>query len=211
MRLGIGADETHGQTGIASARGAPAAVGVIVGRTRQVVMDDDRHLRNVDAPGGQVGRHHHGYARSLEIRQHLAALALAELAMQRFGCDAALAQLIGHDLGCEFGGHEYQHPVPRVLRQQMPQQAGAQAGVHGDGAVADGRCGSRVPRERDAQRLAQQGIGKALHRRGKRGRKKQVLAARGQQCRNPLPLGSKAGVQHAVGLVEHHNFYRVNG
>ena len=174
-------------------------------------MDDDGHLRNINTPCGQVGRYHHGHARRLEIRQHLAALALAELAMQRFGGYAALTQLIGHDLCGEFGGHEHQHPIPPVLRQQMPQQAGAQPGVHGDGAVADGRCRRRIQRERDAKGLAQQGIGQGLHRSGKRGREKQVLAARGQQCRNLRPLRSKAGVQHAVGLVEHQHFNGVDG
>ena len=211
MRLGIGADKAHGQTGVASAGGAPAAVGVIVDRARQVVMDDDRHLRNINTPGGQVSRHHHGHPRSLEIGQHLAALALAELAMQWFSRKATFAQLVSHDLRCEFGSHEYQHPVPCVLRQQMPQQAGAQPCVHGDRAVADGRCRRSVPRERDAQRFVQQGIGQGLRSRGKRGREKQVLAARGQQCPNPLPLGSKTGVQHAVGLVQHQNLHDVDG
>jgi hypothetical protein len=33
----------------------------------------------------------------------------------------------------------------------------------------------------------------------------------GAVVQQSAPTGSKNGVQHAVGLVEHHNFYRVNG
>ena len=173
-------------------------------------MDHHRHLRNIDAPRSQIGGDHYRDPPGLEVRQHLAAFALAELAVQGLGCDCAFAQFIRHDFGGEFGGDKNQHPIPRVLRQQMAQQAGAHIRIDRDRAVGD--CcrsgGSRF--HGDAQWLVQHAFGQGLHPRRKGGGKKQVLAARWQLRCNARPLLRKACVEHAIGLVQHQRVHRID-
>ena len=123
--------------------------------------------------------------------------------MKRLGIDAGLAQLVGNHFGGMFGRHKHQHPAPAVLRHQVAQELGAPAGVHGDGALHDIGQVLWLGLNLDAHRVAQQRLGQRLHRRGKGGREKQVLALLGQQSQNAGQLFGKAQVQQAVGFIQH--------
>ena len=125
VRLGHSADKADGHTTLASAACAADAVGVVNGRAGQVVIHHRRKLGNVDAARCHVGCHHHLHAFSLEVHQNLRAFALAELAMEGFGLDVGLAQLVGHDFGSVFGGYKHQHAAPFFGLDHMAQQLGA--------------------------------------------------------------------------------------
>ena len=221
MRLGRGADEAHRGAAQPGAAGAADAVGVVVGRARQVVVDHRRQRRDVDAARGQIGHHQHANAPGAEGRQHLGAGALAQLAVQRMRRHALAAELVRDQLGGMAGGDEDQHPVPAMRLQQLAQHAGAPAGVERNRALVDvgmgrgalaalpGRAGDRPRRDVDAHRRAQQRIGQRLHRRREGRREQQVLPARRQQRQHAGQLVGEAQVEQPVGLVEHQRAHMV--
>ena len=72
----------------ARAAGPTDAVDVVLGDHRQLVVDDVGQLLDVEAAGGDVGRHEDGDAALLEVGQRLDPLGLALVAVDRGGVDA---------------------------------------------------------------------------------------------------------------------------
>ena len=206
MRGAIGADEADGLAAGAGAAGAADAVGVIHRRARQVVVDHGRQAGDVDAARGHVGGHQDLQTAGLEIGQHLAALSLAAIPMQRGGADAGGLQLAGHPVGAMPAGHEDQHALPAMGVQQMAQQQGALRRVHLDHALADVRRGGVTWRDVDALRLIQQLFRQRAHRGREGGGEQQVLAVGRQQGQHAAQFVGEAEVEQAVGFVQHQGF-----
>src|SRR5690349_4779770 len=99
VRVGGRRDKTDGKAGFAGASGAPDAVNVIRGGTREVVVADHGQLRDVEAAGGEVGGDEHADARILEVVEGLAAGSLAEFTLEVHGADPVLPQFVG-DMTC---------------------------------------------------------------------------------------------------------------
>ena len=202
MRLRLGGHEADGQAAGAGARGASDAVGVVGGRARQVVVDDDGQERDVDAARGQVGGDHHVPAPRFEFVEHGLACALAHLAVKSGGKDASEVELVGHVLTGVACGHEHQHSLLRVLGDELTQQGGALFVVHGDGALGDVGRLRLGTLDADAHRIAQPSLGQALHC-GQKGRAEQeVLPLGGQQREHALQFLGKTQVKQTVGLVQ---------
>jgi hypothetical protein len=95
--------------------------------------------RHVQAARGQVGGHQHLQLAAAQVSQHLGAAALAQVAMQRGGRQAGVAQLVCHLLGGMLRGHKHQHTLPAVLRDQLAQQRRAARAVDHHRALLDVR------------------------------------------------------------------------
>ena len=192
----------------AGTAGATDAVRVVHRRTRQVVVDDGRQVRHVDAARGQVGGHQNRQQALVKVGQHLAAPALAELAVQRRRGQAGLAQLVSHLLAGMLRGDEDQHPRPAFSGNEVAQERCAARAVNDDGALVDGagRGGLRRRLRRcqvQPQRVAQHLFSQCMHAVWQRGRKQRRLALcrhGGQQAAHFI---GKAQVQQAVGFVQH--------
>ena len=105
----------------AGSRGAADAVDVALGLHRQVEVDDVRDAGDVDAAGGDVGRHQHAGPAGAEPVQRLLARGLALVAVQRLGLDARGGQVLGHLVGAVLGAGEHDHARQRrVLQQAAP-------------------------------------------------------------------------------------------
>ena len=91
-------DERHGDAGVAGTAGAPDAVQVGLLVLGALVVDDVRDVLDVDAARGDVGGDEDVDLAVAERAQRLLAGTLAEVAVDRGGCEAALGELVG-DLG----------------------------------------------------------------------------------------------------------------
>ena len=69
--------------------------------------------------------------------------------------------------------------------------------------LTDILSGGIAPRGLDGDRVTQEGIGKLLDFRRKRGREHQTLTILGQQVDDALQIRQKTHVEHAVGFVKH--------
>ena len=203
MRLGGRRHEADRLAAATGPAGAANAVDVVVGRARQVEVDDHRQGLDVQAARGDVGGHQHLHLLRLERIERAGASALAQVAMEGRGAQAQAGQLAGHQVGPVAAGHEHQHPVLPGRLHQVAQQQGAAVFVHHDGALVD--VGPRCHRTGQVHlmRLVQQAVGQRLHRGRQGGRAQHRLAPRRQQGQHPLQLVGKAQVQQAVGFVQH--------
>src|SRR5690606_7850653 len=91
-------DERHRGARVAGAGGAPDPVQVGLLVLGALVVDDVGDVVDVDAAGGDVGRHEHVDLAVAEGPQRLLARALAEVAVDGGGGEASLGELVG-DLG----------------------------------------------------------------------------------------------------------------
>jgi hypothetical protein len=78
-------------------------------------------LIDVDAAGGDVGRHQHAHAAVLETRQRAGPGRLALVAVDRGGGDAVLVELLGQLVGAVLGAGEDEHLLPVVVLDQVRQ------------------------------------------------------------------------------------------
>mgnify|MGYP006936540131 CR=1 FL=1 len=82
--------------------------------------DDQWQVRDVEPACGDIGGDEHPRAAPLELEQGLVAAALVELAVQRDGAGAPLAQALRHGVGVQAGLAEHE----RALRPVVGEQAG---------------------------------------------------------------------------------------
>ena len=207
MRFGGWTDKAHRQARLPRAPSPADAVNVVHRRARQVVIDDHRQQRHVQAARRHIGRDHHFDVRIFKVEQHLCALALAQFAMKRLGLQAGFAELVGHHLGGVLGGHEDQNTAPFSLRDQVPQQLGATAAVNLNRQLRDGADFQHLGQHFNTRRRLQQAGCQSLYRSGQGGREKQVLPASGQQGQNPLELFVKTEIEQPIGLVQHQRLH----
>ena len=59
---------------------------------RHIVVDDQRHIRHIDAAGNHIGRYQHVYLSVPEIEHHLIALVLLQVRMHGMRVDLQAAQ-----------------------------------------------------------------------------------------------------------------------
>ena len=164
VRQALGADKADGDTAFAGAPGSTDAVRVIERGARQVVIHHHRQQRNIQATRRHVGGNHDLDACGLEIRQHLAALALAQLAMKGLGIDARLAQLVGNHLRAVAACHKNQYLSPVVLLDQMAQELRPVRRVDSNGTLRNIGLGQWFGAQHDAMRVAQQRLRQCLQR-----------------------------------------------
>src|SRR5690349_4645863 len=79
----LGAEERDADAGVPGAAGAPDPVDVALAVGGRVEVDDVRDAVDVDAAGGDVGRHERVDLPGLESRERLLALALGFVAVHR--------------------------------------------------------------------------------------------------------------------------------
>ncbi|OCC07233.1 hypothetical protein A3Q37_06966 [Streptomyces sp. PTY087I2] len=193
--------------GALGARAAGAADAVEVGLLvlRRLVVDDVGHTLDVDTARGDVGADQDVDLAVAEGAQRLLAGALAEVAVDRAGGEAALLQLLG-DVGGRALRPAEDHREPAALGLE---DAGEHLRlVHVVGAVdvldrvLHGRALVVGRRGVDVRRLRHVAAGEADDGTGHGGREQHRLALGRQHRDDALDVGQEAQVQHLVGLVE---------
>ena len=102
------AGERDGVARGAGARGAADAMHVVLGILRQVVVEHVRDLGDVQAAGGDVGRHQHRQVSLGEVCEQFHPLGLRHVARQHRRLEAVGLERGGDVLGHVLGVDEYQ-------------------------------------------------------------------------------------------------------
>ena len=163
-------------------------------------MHDHRHIVDVEASCGDVGRHEHGVGALAEACQHVDAQALLLVAVQSGSPHTDLEQLLGDALGAELGAGEHQGAA----------LAGAELRGHGP-------LGRRLDREHVvihrghggghrgrlvAHRVHQEAVDDLLDLAVERGGEQHLLGAHRDGGEDVAHIGQEAEVGHVVRLVD---------
>ena len=198
-----GAEADGSAVGTGTGRAANA-VDVGLGHLGQVVVEHMGQLADVNAAGGDIGRHQHPGLARLEILQRRHTGGLALVAVDGGGGDALLVQVFCDLIGPMLGAAEHQRV--HHLRLQVFDKPGQQellvALLHKIQALLDAvhRAGHRV--YLDKGRVVQDACGQLLDLLGHGGAEHQVLALPGQLGDHLFHVVDKAHIQHPVGFVQ---------
>ena len=165
-----------------------------------------RQLVDVDAARGDVGGHQGAQLAALELGQRLGACALALVAVQGHGLDAAVVQVVGHLVGTELGAREHQHLAPVAFADQVGQHFLLAVAAHGVDELRDALDRGVGRRDLDALGIFQQAGGQRADFVAEGGREQQALLVARQQGQHLLDVVDEAHVEHAVGFVQHQDF-----
>ena len=199
------------RAGGAGAAGAADAVHVVVGRVRQVEVDDVRQLLDVEAARRDVGRDQHADLARLEVVERLHALGLRAVAVDRGRVHALAVQLVGEPVRADPGRDEDQHLVDAPRLDEVHEELALALARHRMDDVRDELRGRVLRRDLHRDRVAQERFCERADLVGERGREQQVLLARGEQRHDALDVGDEPHVEHAVGLVEHEDLDLARG
>ena len=201
---GHGDHRAHG----AGAGGAARAVDVGLVLGRRVGVDDQPDVVDVDAAGGDVGRHQHGRLAGGERVEVPHARVLREVAVQVHAGHAAAGELLGQPLGAVLGAGE--HHRPRVCAGEVGQGTDAVVGVDVEHVVR-GRAGGRgAVVDRVVDRIGEELRHELLHARVEGRGEQQTLGAGRGRGQDAGDAGQEAQVGHVVGLVEDADLDRVH-
>src|SRR5450830_106639 len=105
-----------------SSAGTSDAMGVGVRRVRDVIVDDVRDLRHIDAASRNVGSDQYLISTVAKAAQCCLACALRQIALQRRRAVAFIGQLLAKLLGTVLGACEDQHRLRISVLQQLDEQ-----------------------------------------------------------------------------------------
>src|SRR3954451_5681680 len=114
--------ERRGAAVGAGAAGAADAVDEVLGDLRQVVVDDVRDALDVNAAGGDISGDQDAVVAFLEALQRLVALALAAVAVDRGGLEAALGEPLGQAIGAVLGAGEDEERTLLIAEHLLEQR-----------------------------------------------------------------------------------------
>ncbi len=196
-------DQRDGKAFGAGAAGAADAVHVVLGDHRQVEVDHERQLVDVDSACGDVGRNKNGNFPVLEIGERARARVLALVAVDRCGAQAVLVEEFDQLVGAVLGAAEHQRLAAAVAAEQFEQQVALLRRVDRMHAMRDRRDDAVARGNLHFGRIAHELARERLDLIGERGREQQRLAILlRQRVEDALHLRQEAHVEHAVGLVE---------
>ena len=180
---------------------------IVFGDRRQVEIDDDGQLIDVQATGGHVGGHQHLHLGRFETGQRTQAVRLGLVAVDRIGAHALLQQGIHQQLDALARLDEDQYLAPALFLQQVQKQFRLAFLVAHDDRLLDGldRAVARAHFHRDG--ILQHGFRHGADGVREGGREQQGLALLGHRHQQYIELALEAQVQHAVRLVQHQGLH----
>ena len=194
-------DQGEGIAGAGGPTGPPDAVDVIFGCGRDVVVDDVGDLRNINAPGGDVGGHQNLELPVAESVEGGLTLSLGEVSLDRCRTIAGPGQLFADAFGPVFGPGEHEHRVGIGMAQQLQEQLRFQ--VRGDRVEGmTDRLSRRGNADLDGGRVPQYFICQMPDLVGHGGGKEQGLTVLGDLPDDPPDVREKAHIEHTVRLVQ---------
>jgi hypothetical protein len=161
---------------------------VILGHERQIEIDDQRQVRDVEAAGREVGGHQHANATGLEVVEHAAACALALVTVYHAGAHATPCQVLADAVCAALGPAEHQRLTCAVLREDVREDVPLALDGHVVHLMAY-RRGDYLPgRHIDAHGITRELSGEPGHGVGEGCREEERLAA-ARQGRRDAPQG----------------------
>ncbi len=194
--------EADGKPAPARAACAADTVDVGLGDVRQVVVDDERQVADVDAARGDVGGDEDADLAALEALERLDARGLALVAVDRHRLDALAAELLDHAVGPVLGRGEDQDGLLVAPGEKPREQTPLVGLVHLVDALFDRVDGRGLRRHLDADRPIQDLLRQLRDLLRHRRREEQRLPLFGQAVDDLADVVDEAHVEHPVGLVE---------
>ena len=157
---------------------------------------------DVQAAGGDLGRHEERHPPGLEVGQGPDPLGLALVAVDGGDRDAVLLELLGQPVGAVLGAGEDERLVDLPRTDELAQELSLALAVDRMDDLLD-ELGGRVPRrDLDLGGTVEDPIGQASDVVREGGREQQVLPLGGQRGQDPADVADESHVEHAVGLVQ---------
>ncbi len=170
---------------------------------RQIVVEDMRHGRNVDAACSNVRRHQHLDFAILEALQRALALALALVAMDRRDLEADMLKMLVELFGTMLGAKEDDGAAIGVFRQRLLQKIGLVVLAGDEVNILLNLVGSLARRcHFHLDRIGQVATGEIGNRLRHGRRKEKRLTLGRHHLGNLAQIVNEAEIQHLVGFVE---------
>ena len=188
------------------------AVHVGLGGARHVVVDDVRELVDVEAAGGDVGRHEQLGGAGAEPAHDPVALLLVHAAVERLGAVAAAVERLGELVDLPAGLAEHDRRGRRLDVEDAAQRGGLVVAADEVGGLPHaGRLagGDGLALDLDADRVLEVPLGDLGDPRRHRGREQHGLPFRRAGGEDGVDVLGEAHVEHLVGLVEHDHLHAV--
>ena len=204
---------------LAQTPGAPRAsdaVDVILGMRGQVEVEHMADRWHIKPPRRHVRGDQQLQLAVTEIVQRAHPHALIQIAMDGRGIKAMGFQRLGHHIHIHLAIAEDDRIGAGLALglDQRPQNSALfgkaavlAAGGELDQLLVDGGRGGGLPRHLDLDRCRQEGVGDPFDLGCHGGRVEESLARKGRQREDALDIGDKAHIQHAVGLIHHHDLH----
>ena len=206
----------HGFAFASCPAGAADAVHIVLGVTGHVKIEHVAYGGDVQSARGHIGRHQEAKITRTEALKRPRPLALVQIAMdgsrviavflQRFSdnIDVRLAITKDDRIGAFFALGVDQHAQHPAFFAGFAVFARA---FEEHDSLFDRLGGGGLTRDLDPLGVGQECVGDPLNLRRHGGGEKQCLAREGREAENPLDVGDKAHVQHAVSLVHNHDLH----
>ena len=185
------------------AAGAARAVLQRLGVARQLDMDDQREVGQVDAARGDVGRDQHPGAAVAQRLQRLVALVLAVLARQATALKPRSVRLEWSRRTLSRVAQNSSADLRLVQPEQVDHGMLDVGRRDGHRLIGDVAMAALLADRRDAQRVALVALGQRDDRPRHGRREEQGAPLRRGRVEDLLEILAKAHVEHLVGLVEH--------
>ena len=195
-------DQRDGAAGLAGAAGATRAVHVVLERQREVVVDHQLDVVDVDAATGDVGRDQEARAAARERAQTRVAGLGALVAVDRVRGQTGALQHVAELLAADLLVAEDQH-LAVLATQQALERVRLVADADRGEAVRDRARRLAAAADLHALGAGQEVLDQRLDLLGERRGEQQVLPLVRHAQEHAPDLRHEAHVEHAVGLVEH--------
>ena len=199
----IGTHQGDRLPGIAGTAGTADAVHIVFGDDRQVEVDHQWQVVDVQTTGRHIGGQQYLHFAGLEAVQRTLTGGLGLVAVDAVGVDALLLQQLGQLIDTLAGFHEHQGLGPFLFFQQVAKQLGLALLVDRDQPLLDAAGRDIARADFDAQRVIEHLPGQQADGLGEGGGEQQGLALLRQGRIDRAQLVGKAQVEHAVGFVQH--------
>ena len=187
------------------APGAPGAadpVDVVLGLHREVEVDDDRELLDVEAARGDVGRDEDLDLAGLEVGEGADPLGLGAVGVDRGGGEAVAVQVRGDPPGGDLRAREDEDLAQVVGPDEVLEELELELPVHGVEDLADRRGRGVAGGDLDRRGVGEELLRQAPDLVGERRREEECLAAVRQELEDPPDVRDEPHVEHPVALVE---------
>mmetsp|Transcript_145911 Transcript_145911/g.467706 ORF Transcript_145911/g.467706 Transcript_145911/m.467706 type:complete len:467 (+) Transcript_145911:92-1492(+) len=199
--------EARGPAAVPNAARAPNPVHVILDVAWEVVVDDVRHLGDVEAPCRDVRGHHDGGLAAAELREGDLPIALLHVAVDGHSLVLAAQQVGLQPCGRALHGDEDQRRIVGVLLQHLQQRVGLLV-VRGDHeGLLDALGGRADSADADPDVVVHEGLRQFLNllRESRREHESHPTVNRRRHVplqHDLIDLRHEAHVEHAVRLVQ---------
>ena len=194
--------ERDRRTLLTGAAGAADAVHIGLRDVRQIEVDDERQLADVDTARGNVGRHEHRDLAFLEVGERTLTLVLRLVAVNRARQNARAVEVARDTVRAVLGAGKDECLMHVRLADDLGQQRALLRLLNEVDLLLDLLDRTRGRRDRDLDRFFEHALRKVCDLIRDRRGEQQRLALGRELLYDALDVREKAHVEHAVGLVE---------